>query len=179
MKRLLLSLFSLTLLAGCGTMPAATLNQAGETSAQAQFKTTIVGTVAESKLIDRTVLTMSLEAKRPLLKNVVQPSTFYRFMDKETRRWRGASSGSRLYLAKDGGIYISSGPTDTELWYKVGTYQMSQLRVGFPVNYVLDGEHAFEISGGYFHLNIFHPYKTRMGSEFEWSETAPALFEVK
>ena len=70
------------------------------------------------------------------------------------------------------------GPTDTEFWYKVGTYQVSQLRVGFPVNYVLDGEHTLKVSGGFFHLDIFHPYKSRTGPEIAWSTQVPQLFTV-
>ena len=172
-------MFAVTMSAGCGTPSMTSLQTSEAASADAQaLKTTIVGTVATSELAGKNVLTMSLEAKRPLLKNIVQPSTFYKFMDKETRKWRGIGSGSRLFLAKDGGIYISGGPTDTEFWYKVGTYQVSQLRVGFPVNYVLDGEHTLKVSGGFFHLDIFHPYKSRTGPEIAWSTQAPQLFTV-
>lgn len=182
MTRILLIVLAITALAGCGTTPVATMTQTDVTSAQAQAqaqaKANIVGTVAKSKLEGQNVLTMSIEAKRPLLKNIVQDYAFYAFMDKETRRWRGASSGSGLYLAKDGGIYLSAGATNTELWYRVGTYQMSQLRVGFPVSYTLDGEHTFEVSSGAVHLRIYHAYKSRTGSEMEWSTKAPQLFTL-
>jgi hypothetical protein len=178
-SRILIALLAVTMLAGCGTPSMTSLQTSEAASADAQsLKTTIVGTVAKSQLAGKTVLSMSLEAKRPLLKNVVQDSTFYKFMDKETRQWRGISSGSRLYLSKDGGIHISGGPTNTELWYKVGTYQVSQLRVGFPVNFVLDGEHTFKVSNGFFHLDIFHPYKSRTGSEIAWSTEVPKLVTV-
>ncbi len=179
MSRILIAMLAVTMLAGCGTPAVTSLQTPEAASADAQsLKTTVVGTVATSELAGKNVLTMSLEAKRPLLKNIVQTSTFYKFMDKETRKWRGIGSGSRLFLAKDGGIYISGGPNDIEFWYKVGTYQASQLRVGFPITYVLDGEHTFKVTQSAIHLDIFHPYKTRSGPEIAWSTTAPQLFTV-
>lgn len=179
MTRILMSILAISVLAGCGTPAVSPMMQTDATSAQAQAKATVVGTVAKYELAGKNVLTMSLEAKRPLLKNISQISTYYTFFDKETRRWRGSASGSALFLAKDGGIYISTGPTNTELWYRVGTYQASQLQPGLPVSYVLDGEHTFNTSKGIINLDIYHAYKTRTGSEMEWSTQAPRLFEVK
>jgi hypothetical protein len=168
----------MTLLAGCGASPVATLTSAEESSAQAQAKANVVGTVAKAQLAGQTVLIMAIEAKRPLLKNIVQDYAFYTFMDQQTRRWRGSGSGSRLYLGKDGGIYISSGKTNTELWYRVGTYQASQLIPGLPLRYTLDGEHTFKTSSSAIHLDIFHVYQSPTGSELEWSRKAPQLFTV-
>lgn len=179
MNRIFLAAFSAMLLAGCGA-PAVIPGSLDDTaSVQAQSAPRVVGTVAKSTLAGQTVLTMSIEAKRPLLKNIAQDYTFYTFMDKETRRWRGSGSGSRLFLGKDGGIYISSGPTNTELWYRVGTYQSNGLVVGLPLSYTLDGEHAFEVSSAAIHLRIYHAYQSRTSSELEWSRKAPQLFEVK
>ncbi len=178
MKRLFVPLFAMTLLAGCGTSPVATLTSAEETSAQAQAKVKVVGTVAKAQLAGQDVLVMAIEAKRPLLKNIVQDYAFYTFMDQRTRRWRGSASGSRLFLGKDGGIYISSGKTNTELWYRVGSYQANQLIVGLPLRYTLDGEHEFDVSHSAIHLDIFHVYQSPTGSELEWSRTAPQLFTV-
>lgn len=183
MTRLLAAALAASMLAGCGAAPVGTptRSEAGPTQAQSSL-TRITGTVSKTTLASQQVLTMSIEAKRPLAKNFVQNYAFYTFMDQQTRRWRGSSSGSGLYLSKDGGIYISSGATNTELWYRVGTYEAPQsgrLRVGDPLSYRLDGEHQFKVSNGAIHLDIFHAYQTAHGSEMEFTTKAPQLVNAE
>lgn len=183
MTRLLIPALSLTLLAGCGAAPLHTFQATDPASTEAtRLETRIVGTVGHSKLVGRDVLTMTLEAKRPLAKNIVQDYAFYRFMDYKTRRWRGSSSGSRLFLAKDGGVYISSGANNTELWYRVATYQAptsGRLTHGDRLDYRLDGAHEWEPSRSAIHLNIFHVYQSAHSSELEFSRIAPQLIDAE
>lgn len=174
MKRMLFSLLAVAMLAGCGTglVPGLSTSQ-GENPATAQAAK-VVGTVGSIELKGQPVLVMQLDGKRLLGKNAQVRSPFYKIFDAQTRRW-DSSSGSPLYLAKNGGLYIAAAGDNTKLWRRVGTYQASSIQLGQPVSYKLDGENTFRLDGEFIHLDVYHDFRTGR----PWNSAHPQLVEAK